>query len=362
MMTLFNNYIYRHAASLLFPAVLAILAVIAPACSDDISYPDDHLGNFDALTEIIDTRYCFLEEKGIDWNEVSKRYRAQITDETTEFELFMICAAMLDELKDGHVNLTSRFTTSYYRKWWSDYPQDFDLRTIQEDYLHFNYLSTSGMIYYVLPENIGYIYYPSFSSGISELALDYVLALLSDTDSLIIDIRDNGGGLLTNIDILVGRLIDHEIPGGSICHKTGPGHDEFSKPYPFTYKPAESFRISYLGKPVVLLTNRSCYSAANAFTAVMKSLPNVTVIGARTGGGGGLPWTSELPNGWSVRFSASPLYGPDGEPTEFGIDPTPGFECHSPAEELAEGKDAILDRAMEYLNAIAPPHDADEGD
>ena len=114
--------------------------------------------------------------------------------------------------------------------------------------------------------------------------------------------------------------------------------------------------MKYLDRPIALLTNRSCYSAANAFAAVMKSLPNVKLIGARTGGGGGLPWTSELPNGWSVRFSASPLFGPDGEITEFGIDPSPGFECHSPAEELAEGRDAILDRALEYLNSL--PNDS----
>lgn len=333
--------------------LILIISLVIAGCNDGSVYPDDKYGNFDALAEIIDTRYCFLEEKDIDWNEVTSEYRALITDETTEYELFQICAAMLDRLEDGHVNLIARFTTSYYRNWWSDYPQDFDLRTLQEYYLDFNYLSTSGMYYYLLPENIGYIYYPSFSSGVSELALDYILGALSETDGLIIDIRDNGGGLLTNIDKFVGRFIDHEVPGGSISHKTGPGHGDFSKPYPFSYKPCEEGHIQYLGKPIALLTNRSCYSAANAFAAVMKSLPNVTLIGARTGGGGGLPWSSELPNGWSVRFSASPLYGPDGEITEFGIDPTPGFECHSPAEELAEGKDAILDRALEYLNGLS---------
>lgn len=342
--------------------ILLPLAWLAAGCSDGVSYPDDKYGNFDALAEIIDTRYCFLQEKDIDWSEVTGRYRAMIDGETSEYELFLICAAMLDELKDGHVNLITRFTTSYYRNWWSDYPQDFDLRTLQQYYLEFKYLSTSGMYYYLLPDNIGYIYYPSFSAGVSELALDYILSALQDTDGLILDIRDNGGGLLTNIDTFVGRFIDHEIPGGSICHKTGPGHSDFSKPYPFTYKPCESYRAQYLDRPIAMLTNRSCYSAANAFAAVMKSLPNVTIIGARTGGGGGLPWSSELPNGWSVRFSASPLYGPDGEITEFGIEPSPGFECHSPAEELAEGTDAILNRALEYLNSLPKPEKPESPD
>lgn len=328
-------------------AVIMFLSSLFAGCADDVDYPDDPYGNFDALADIIDSRYCFFADKQIDWNEITTRYRARISSDTRQLELFSICAEMLDELKDGHVNLSSRFNTSYYRAWWSDYPQDFNLRTMQEYYLKFDYGTVSGMLYKYFPEEkAGYIYYPSFSSGISELSLDYVLAQLYDSESLIIDIRDNGGGLLTNIDVLIGRLIEGEIPGGAICHKTGPGHRDFSKPYPITYKSAPDYRIHFLGKPIYILTNRSCYSAANAFTAVAKSLPNVTVIGARTGGGGGLPFSSELPNGWSVRFSASPLYGPDGAVTEFGIDPTPGFECHSPEEELARGRDAILDLAL----------------
>ncbi|MDE6272314.1 MAG: S41 family peptidase [Muribaculaceae bacterium] len=338
--------------SILIHASVIISAMALSGCAQEPSDPSDPYVNFDALADIIDSRYCFFADKNIDWQEVRERYRKRINPGTKQLELFNICAEMLDELQDGHVNLTSRFNTSYYRKWWSDYPQDFNLRTLQEYYLGFNYGSTSGMLYkYFEDIEVGYIYYPSFSSGISELNLDYVLAQLYDSKALIIDIRDNGGGLLTNIDVLIRRLIDKEIPGGSICHKTGPGHDSFSSPYYFTYKSAPDYRIHYLGKPVYILTNRSCYSAANAFAAVAKSLPNVKIVGARTGGGGGLPFSSELPNGWSVRFSASPLYGPDGEVTEFGIDPSPGLECHSPEEELAQGRDAILNLALQLAGA-----------
>ena len=338
----------------LFSICAGILLFILAGCSDDFDYKDDPYGNFDALVEIIDTRYCFLQEKDIDWQDVAARYRSFVKPETSDLELFLICAGMLDELRDGHVNLSSRFNTSYYREWWSDYPQDFDLRTLQQYYLGFNWFSTSGMMYKILDGNIGYIYYPSFSSGVSETALDYVLAILSKTDGLIIDIRNNGGGLLTNIDTYIGRFITEEIPGGYITHKTGPAHDAFSEPYPFTYKPCGVERINYVGKPIALLTNRACYSAANAFVAVMKTLPQVTVVGARTGGGGGLPFSSELPNGWNVRFSASPLYSPEGEITEFGVDPTPGYECHSPASELAEGRDNILETALTLLRSQNP--------
>lgn len=335
------------AKTLLLGFILILTATGLGACTDEPDYKNDPYGNFDALVEILDTRYCFFREKGIDWHSVAEKYRREVTPDMNVVELFQLCSAMLDELKDGHVNLTSEFSTSYYRNWWSDYPQDFDLRTIQQYYLGFNYFQTSGIMYWVLEDNIGYMYYPSFSSGIGQLNLDYIMALLSDTDALIIDIRDNGGGLLTNIDVLVSRFIDHDIKGGTIMHKTGPAHDDFSEPYQIVYHPASEGRISWKDqKPVYVLTNRSCFSAANDFVAVMKTLPNVTIVGARTGGGGGLPFSSELPNGWAVRFSASPIYAPDGSLTEFGIEPSEGCEIHCTAEELASGRDAILDFAI----------------
>ena len=345
--------------------LVGLLPLILTGCAEEPDYKDTLFGNFDALAEIMDTRYCFFKEKGVDWNAVTMAYRDKIKElpknsagEISLLDYFDLCASMLDELQDGHVNLSSYFTSSYYRKWWSDYPQDFDLRTLQEYYLKFNYYQTSGISYtmFGLEEDIkvGYMYYPSFSSGIGALNLDYILTILSPADALIIDIRNNGGGLLTNVETLVGRFIDKRTCGGYIKHKTGPGHEDFSEPYEIVYNPAPSYRVSWENKkPVYILTNRSCFSAANDFVSVMKILPNVKIIGARTGGGGGLPFTSELPNGWSVRFSASPIYSPGGEITEFGIDPSPGCEVHCTAEEFAAGSDAILDFALSMARRSA---------
>ena len=326
-----------------------VMALVGAGCVDDGRQVNDAAGNFDSLWRTIDEHYCFFEEKGLDWDSVYREYRPKITEETDFLELYTICAAMLDELEDGHVNLISSFNTSYYRKWWSDYPQDFRLRTIQENYLKFNYLQTSGITYAMLPDTVGYMYYPSFSYEIGNLNLDYILAILQKSKGLIIDIRDNGGGQLTNIKTLVSRLIKEKVSGGTIRHKTGPGHGEFSEPYEIFYEPCDTTRIRYWDRPVAVLTNRSCFSAANDFVAVMKTLPNVEIIGARTGGGGGLPFNSEMPIGWGVRFSACPMTAPDGSVTEFGIDPSPGCEVHAPDEELIQGKDAILEFALKRI-------------
>ncbi|MCH5231490.1 MAG: S41 family peptidase [Muribaculaceae bacterium] len=339
--------------------LLFLIAGTFTSCHDEPDYQNTLYGNFDALADIIDSHYCFFSDKNIDWQEVTSRYRAKLNEETTVFDLFFICAQMLVELEDGHVNLTSKFSTSYYRNWWSDYPQDFNLRTLEENYLEFNWMTTSGILYKQLPGEIAYMYYPSFSSMISEVALDYIFSLLANSRGLIIDIRDNGGGTLTNINTLVGRFIDKKITGAYLMHKTGPGHEDFSTPYPIEYEPAAEGHIKWEGQ-IVVLTNRSCFSAANSFVAVMKELPNVTIVGAKTGGGGGMPFTSEIPIGWGVRFSACPILDAKKQNIEYGIEPTPGCEVHAPEDELAEGKDAILDFAINMLKDNPLPYPEEE--
>ena len=81
----------------------------------------------------------------------------------------------------------------------------------------------------------------------------------------------------------------------------------------------------------------------------MKTLPNVRVVGDTTGGGSGLPFTFDMPNGWMVRMSASEITDPNGVVTEFGVEPSPGCKVDMTEEEIARGKDAILEKAFEVL-------------
>ena len=330
-----------------------MLAATLSACVDLPDYADarqdDPYANFDALADIVDTRYCFFKEKDVDWAGVCREKRKKVRKDMDQGELFTLLSEMLDTLRDGHVNLSTSFATSYYKKWWSDYPQDFNNRTLQEYYLRFGGLQTSGITYAIfLPDTVGYIRYPAFSSPIGETTLDYVLSILSKTRGLIIDVRDNGGGDLTCIKPVVARFIDRKITGGYMRHKTGPGHDDFSEPYAVEYEPCGPERVKY-SKPIAVLTNRSTFSAANDFVSVMKELPEVKIVGARTGGGGGMPLSSELPNGWGIRFSASPMTDAHGVSIENGIEPSEGCEVHCTAEQLAAGRDAILNFALKLL-------------
>lgn len=331
-----------------FLSLLLLLLLPLTACHQIDSYSDSQTGNFNQLWKIVDEHYCFFAEKGVDWDEVYSRYRPRVSDKMSDRELFDVCAAMLDELRDGHVNLSAPFNTSYYKAWWTNYPQNFTWRIIEQNYFNFQLQQASGISYGLLPENVGYIRYSSFSMPIGEGNLDQALAFLATASGLIIDIRDNGGGSMDNVHTLVGRFIDAPILAGYISHKTGPGHNDFSTPEPYTYNPAQAGRQRWL-KPVVVLTNRSTFSAANNFASVMRLLPQVMLVGDVTGGGSGMPFSSELSNGWGVRFSACSVLDAQRQTTEQGVAPTPDCRVDLDPQQALQGHDSILDFAINLL-------------
>ena len=326
--------------------LIVVAGIVCGSCNRIEEYESDNLGNFDALWTFVDQHYCFLEEKGLDWNAVGDKYRPMAKNAANSRILFEVLAQMLDELRDGHVNLSSSFNTSYYRRWWSDYPQNYDERLVQQYYLNFDY-NMLGSIYFgfLQPYNIGYLRIPDFTMTLGEGNIDNILAYFNTCSGLIIDIRDNGGGQLTEVGQFVSRFIDHPITAGYMMHKTGPGHNDFSKPYEYTYSPASQGHLLWL-KPIAVLTNRSTFSAANNFAGIMKSLPQVTLVGATTGGGSGMPLSSELPNGWGVRISACRILDPEGQDTEFGVEPTEGWAVDLDAQAALNGQDTMLEAAI----------------
>ena len=334
------------APSYIFP--IAIILAACCGCHPIEEFDNDPEGNFETLWRTVDEHYCFFSEKEIDWNTIHDRYRPLINDGMTSRELFLVCADMLEELRDGHTNLSSGFATSYYRKWWSDYPQNFDARLIQQYYFNFHYTQIGAWMYGILPQNVGYIRIPTFSSGLGHGNIDAVLSDLRTCLGLIIDVRDNGGGNLSNVQTLVEHFITNTVDVGYMTHKTGPGHGDFSEAYPINYEPAGANHVTWQ-KPVVILTNRSTFSAANHFVAVMSGLSGVTIAGATTGGGSGMPYSSELPCGWSVRMSAVSMLDADGNPTESGISPDQGCAVDLDPVDALNGVDTMLEFAIRKI-------------
>ena len=200
------------------------------------------------------------------------------------------------------------------------------------------------MKYRILDDNIGYVYCASFTTAIGEGNLDEVIKYFAFCNGLIIDIRGNGGGNLTNAEKLAARFCNEKTLVGYIQHKTGKGHNDFSSMEPQYIEPSANLRWQ---KNAVVLTNREVFSAANDFVKCMKCFPNVKIVGDHTGGGSGLPFTSSLPNGWTVRFSACPSYDSERQQIEFGIDPNYWVQLSD--DDFRQGKDTILEFARKLL-------------
>lgn len=323
---------------------------LVTSCIGEDDYANDPIGNFEQLWKTIDERYCFLEAKGIDWDAVYDEYRPQITATMTNEDLFDKLSAMLYVLKDGHVNLASSSRVSFYDDWYQDFPWNYREDILYQYYLgraSTDYRTSAGMKYKMFDNNIGYVRYESFSAGVGNGNLDEMLSYLAVSNGLIIDVRDNGGGNLTNSSRIAARFTNEKVLSGYIQHKTGKGHNDFSAPEAIYLEPSNSIRYQ---KKVVILTNRRCYSATNDFVNLMRSIEggNIIQVGDQTGGGSGLPFTSELPNGWTIRFSASPHFDKNMQPLEQGIEPDVAIDMSD--EDQLKNKDTLIEKAFEILN------------
>ena len=314
--------------------------------------------NFDELWNTVDENYSFFTSKKIDWDSAYAVSRPKVEDGMPGDSLFNIMADMLFALRDGHVNLFAGFDLSRNWQWYLDYPQNFDFSLIERNYLGDSYQIT-GPFYNTLIDSIGYVYYESFEDDFSESVLDYIISQYSsrvenekDTvfvKGLIIDVRNNGGGSLENARTMVSRFTEEKKLVHYWQYKDGPGHDNLTEKIPKYIEPGGGEDRQYKG-PVVILTNRSCFSATNFFVQMMKEVMprgRLRVVGDQTGGGGGLPLNRELPNGWIYRFSSTVTTTPAGEDIEGGI--KPDVKVDMKPEDMAEGKDTILETALQII-------------
>ena len=323
--------------------LILFLITTFSSCDNMMEFENTPHGNFKALWTILDRNYCFFEYKDIDWRAKYYKYSARITPDITNDALFSLMGEMLAELRDGHVNLFAAHNITRYWRWHEDYPANF-CSHIQRRYLGDNFGIAAGLRYTIFEDNIGYISYSSFASGVGDGNLDAVLSRMAVTKGIIIDVRNNGGGNLTNADLIASRFFNERQHIGYIKHKIGPGHNDFSPLFPMFIESSNRVRWQ---KPVVVLANRSSYSATNQFVNIMKHAPNAIIIGDRTGGGSGLPFSSELPNGWGVRFSASPLFNANREHIEFGIEPH--IRVDMCERDMRNNIDSIIEKARELI-------------
>ena len=130
----------------------------------------------------------------------------------------------------------------------------------------------------ILNGNIGYFKLDYFSSpDIFDEKLIGVMNFLSNTDAIIIDLRDNGGGEGSSL-LSSYFLPKQEILLGSSCCR-----DTTQNTYSKTTLDIPGKRLTDIG--LYILTSSNTFSAAEAFAYNMKSLNRAIIIGEKTKGG-----------------------------------------------------------------------------
>ena len=335
--------------------IFCLIAIVFSSCSgifmekDELKTPTNV---FEYLWNRVDQQYTFFDVKGVNWDSIRTVYRPMVYDEMSDDSLFRVCAAMLNVLRDGHTNLWSEFDVMHSDtiSYWGSANSCFDGNVILLHYLTLQGHQTGSLRHNAIRDGkVAYIRYSSFSSDISDEDLKYVANQYKDCDGMILDLRQNGGGSITNLTQLV-RLFDcHKQPLYSVQHKAGPGHNDFT-PAQVRYAPDSSIlgKKPYI-KPVAVLIDRGSFSATSYFALCTQAFDNVKLFGDYTGGGTGLPNGGMLPNGWRYRFSCTRTIALDGGNYENGVPPEVRVLLDPAA--VAQGKDNIIETAADWIQS-----------
>ena len=131
-----------------------------------------------------------------------------------------------------------------------------------------------------LPFNIGYLDLRAFAPAKdSAETIAAAMTLLAHTDSLIIDLRKNGGGDPATVTMLASYLLDERTHMTDIYFREGDRTEQM-----WSSDAVQGARFGQK-KDVYVLTSKNTFSAAEDFSYALKGLKRITLVGETTGGG-----------------------------------------------------------------------------
>jgi carboxyl-terminal processing protease len=183
-----------------------------------------------------------------------------------------------------------------------------------------------------LENNISYIRLNSFISQNAAIEMEDAVLNARKADAIILDIRNNYGGLLPNAVSISNIFVDKGSIIVSIIDRKGKKKD------------IHAIAKALTDQPLIILINGASASASEILSGALKDHHRAILIGEKTFGKGMVQKIFDLPDGSGINVTVSKYLTPTGKDiNKKGIQPD--IEIELTLEDLKNGVDVQLEEA-----------------
>ena len=194
----------------------------------------------------------------------------------------------------------------------------------------------------MLEDNIGYIMISKFEAVTAKQFDNAFNSLTNDgMKALIIDLRDNPGGLLN----VVTEITDKLVPKGYITYTEDKNGEK-----KYLYSDEDCF-----SKPLVILVNENSASASEVLSGAVKDMGAGKLVGTKTFGKGVVQTIFKLGDGSGMKLTVAKYYTPSGVCIDgIGIEPDykVEFDKDFDFKNLTEENDVQLKKGIEVIKGM----------
>lgn len=194
----------------------------------------------------------------------------------------------------------------------------------------------------VIDKNIGYIAFSSFDEGTAEEFKTKFEELKSQgITSLIIDLRNNGGGIVDEALEIANYILDKD---SVILYEVDKNNNETEE---------RTTDNPIINMPIVILTNENTASSSEILAGALKDHKKATIVGTKTYGKGVIQQLLTLPDGSGLKITAEKYLTPNRtEINKIGIEPDEKVELPDTVTNVLNverSEDTQLQKAIEIL-------------
>lgn len=196
----------------------------------------------------------------------------------------------------------------------------------------------------VLENNIGYIEFSSFDEGTADdFKVKYEELAKKGIKSLVIDLRNNGGGIVSEALQIADYILDKD---DVVLYEVDKNNKEEIE---------KSENTPIINMPIVLLTNGNTASSSEILAGALKDHGKAKIVGTKTYGKGVIQQLLTLPDGSGLKITSEEYLTPNKTKiNKIGIEPDEKVELPDSVKNVLtveQKDDTQLQKAIEILKA-----------